>query len=156
MLPLIVFLALANPLNSLNKVGEAEFSVMFIDIYDITLYSDTSAYNPASQHYALSIKYHRNVSAERLVSLTQDQWEHLGIAESDIQKYGSALQALWPDVKKGDNLTIHVTPGTSHFYHNNTAIGAIDDAGFGHMFTDIWLSPETSAPGLRRDLLGKN
>lgn len=155
MFPLIVFFMLASPVQGLNKVGSAEFSVMFLDIYDITLFSETKSYQPSSQpSYALEIEYHRNVSARRLVELTQDQWQHLGVAEHDIQRYGPDLLALWPDVKKGDRLTIYVSAEHSQFYHNDTPIGRIEEPGFGKLFTDIWLSPRTSAPELRRDLLG--
>lgn len=156
MLPLIVLLALSGPLNNLNKVGEAEFSVMFIDIYDIALYSDTGIYHQDTQQFALTIEYHRNVSAKRLLELTQDQWQHLEVPESTITQYAPVLQDMWPDIEKGDSLTIHVSPEASQFYHNDTAIGAIEDAGFGRLFTDIWLSPDTSAPKLRRGLLGRD
>lgn len=156
MLPLIFLLSLTSPLNALEKVGEAEFSVMFIDIYDIALYSQTGSYNRDTDHYSLQIEYHRNVSAERLVELTVDQWEHLGAPISDIQQYGPVLRKLWPDVRKGDSLTIYVTPDNSDFFHNDRAIGSIDDPGFGKLFTDIWLSAKTSAPRIREDLLGQD
>lgn len=156
MLPLIFLFTLASPLNHLNKVGEAEFSVMFLDIYDVALYSETPGYSQATENYALHIEYHRNVSAERLVELTQDQWENLEVSEADIQRYGPILKNLWPDIKKGETLTIHVTPDKSQFYHNDAAIGAINDPGFGKLFTDIWLSPNTSAPRIRNELLGEN
>ncbi|GGG54590.1 hypothetical protein GCM10011403_09620 [Pseudohongiella nitratireducens] len=156
MLPLIVFFALASPLNNLNKVGEAEFSVMFLDIYDIALYSDTGTYHQGTEQYALTIEYHRNVSATRLLDLTQDQWQHLEVPESTITQYAPVLQDMWPDIEKGDSLTIKVSPDSSQFYHNETVIGAIEDARFGKLFTDIWLSPDTSAPRIRRDLLGQD
>lgn len=154
MLAFVFLFMLNSPLQGLKVVGSAEFSVLFMDIYDITLFSESQHYVPTEQPYALEIEYHRNVSAKRLVALTQDQWQHLGVSETLIERYGPQLLELWPDVSKGDRLTIYVTGEYSQFYHNDVSIGRVDAAEFGQLFTDIWLSPQTSAPRIRRDLLG--
>ena len=44
--------------------------------------------------------------------------------------------------------------GTLRFFHNDRALGALNDERLRRAFFSIWLDPRTSAPDLRRKLLG--
>lgn len=41
------------------------------------------------------------------------------------------------------------------FFFNGKPTAAINDKAFARLFFGIWLSPKTSAPGLRNALIGK-
>ena len=43
----------------------------------------------------------------------------------------------------------------STFLFNGNAIGTIGDPQFGEDFAGIWLSPDTTRPALRRQLIGE-
>jgi hypothetical protein len=70
---------MANPLSELKKVGEAKLQVLFWDVYNSSLYSQTGQYQAESFPQALKIDYLRNIDANDLIEKTQDEWEKLGI-----------------------------------------------------------------------------
>ncbi len=62
---------------------------------------------------------------------------------------------MWPNVKAGDVLVLHINAeGNSSFYFNGTRLGQINEPAFGPRFAAIWLHPDSSEPSLRRQLLG--
>lgn len=152
-----------------KEVGKARFSFLFWDIYDSQLYTQTGKFDNDSANYPtlLKINYLRDIDKEDLISKTIEQWEHLGFSASEYQKYQASLYALWPNIKAGDSLSLLVSSQASYFYHNQNLLGDIkhsdlsDKANvarqtphFGELFLAIWLSPQTSQPKLRNQLLG--
>ena len=49
---------------------------------------------------------------------------------------------------------LHTREGHTVFFENGAEIGRIKDSEFSKRFFDIWLHEKTSAPDLRRKLLG--
>lgn len=155
---------MASPVNHLTKVGEGEMTYLFWNLYLAELYiAPTSTIKKAalasndSKGKALKITYFKSISKQDLISATQDQWEHLGYANRDIQRWLKPLKNMWPDVEPGDKLTLVVSDeGKSQFFFDNSPIGTIDDISFGQAFLSIWLSENTSEPELRKQLLGLN
>ncbi len=138
-----------------TKLGEAKFSVLFWDVYNSHLYSRTGAYfTNKPQDLLFSITYLRDISANDLIENTQEQWRQLGFSPQQYLTYIPQLEAIWPDVQKGDNLTLLKINKQSVFYLNGKKIGLIADSQFQQMFLDIWLSVNTSEPKLRQQLLG--
>jgi hypothetical protein len=67
------------------------------------------------------------------------------------------MQALFPDVRRGERLTGVHRPGESAaFWFNGQPHGQVRDAEFARLFFGIWLSPRSSDPGLRQALLGSS
>ena len=65
------------------------------------------------------------------------------------------MTALFPDVKEGTHITGIYLPNESvRFYLDGQWLGEIRDADFARAFFAIWLDPKTSAPDLRKKLLG--
>ena len=65
------------------------------------------------------------------------------------------MNRVFPDVTDGDCLIGLATPGNAtRFFVNGRATGTIDDPEFAPAFFGIWLSPATSEPRLRQQLLG--
>lgn len=153
--------ASAVPWQQLALLGEGRFSRLWLDIYDARLYSaqprwpgETSAALPL----ALSITYLRDIEAEALLEATAEQWQLQPRWANHPQQgqWLAQLRQLWPDINKGDNLTLWLdNSGQAHFYYNQQLLGQVSDPGFGYAFVDIWLSAATSAPELRAQLLGE-
>jgi hypothetical protein len=65
------------------------------------------------------------------------------------------MEKIFPDVDKGSEITgIRTDTTATLFFHNGLEIGRIDDPNFTNAFFKIWLGPQTSAPDLRKKLLG--
>jgi hypothetical protein len=65
------------------------------------------------------------------------------------------MQAAFPDVKAGDRISGSFEPeAAAQFFVNGQPRRRIADASFARLFFGIWLSPQTSEPGLRQQLLG--
>ncbi|MFD2166871.1 chalcone isomerase family protein [Thalassotalea euphylliae] len=140
---------------ALKLVGETRFKVLFWDIYDSQLLTKTGTYDE-QQSFMFEITYLKNISSEDLIERTVEQWQHIGIDAPLYETYLPKLAQFWPDIKKGDSLTMWVDEHSTAFYFNQELVGTIADSEFGNMFSAIWLSPKTSQPKLRKELLGLN
>lgn len=145
-----------------SEVGSAQFSVLFWDIYQSTLYTPTGKFNQSvsanpnedTQAILFEIKYLRDISKQDLIERTVEQWQHLGMVDNDYSSYLPLLEKIWPDIKKGDRLALLLQQDSSRFYFNDQFAGEIADQVFGEQFLAIWLAENTSQPKLRRQLLG--
>ena len=62
---------------------------------------------------------------------------------------------MLPDVRSGDRLVGVYLPGQGAVFRSGgRVLGRVDDAEFARLFFGIWLSPQTSEPGLRQALVG--
>jgi hypothetical protein len=138
----------------LKLVGKAQFSVLFWDIYASRLYTLSGKYEGVKPSVLFEITYQKDITRKDLVERTIEQWQHLGVKESDYQRFVLPLRTLWPDITKGDKLALQVGVNKSVFYMNDKYLGQIEDKWFAGLFLDIWLSPKTSQPKLRLHLLG--
>jgi hypothetical protein len=69
---------------------------------------------------------------------------------------GPAASQIWPDVRENDVIALELREDrSSEFYVNGRPAGTIPDPLFGQQFLDIWLSPDTTRPQLRAQLLGQ-
>lgn len=144
----------------LKKVGMAEFSYLFWDVYDSYLFNHSGKIDSNYPWYeqaplALEIRYKRDIDAQDLIDNTVEQWEHLGLKKDQYQEYLPWLKKVWPDLKEGDRLALFVQDGHSVFFYNKEEIARQSDPYFSRIFLDIWLSADTSEPKLRKRLLGK-
>ena len=128
---------------------------MFWKIYTASLFTASGQFDSNSTEYALELHYARDISQKQLIEATAEQWQYLGVDESIYTQWLPLLENIWPDINKGDRLTLHVTPTTSRFILNGDDIGSIKDSQFGSTFSDIWLSERSKYPRLRRRLIGK-
>lgn len=141
----------------LKTVGTATFSVLFWDVYKSRLLTTSGIYPTSNNNgkVLFEIHYLKDIARKELIKRTIDQWQHIGLPSSDYQAYISQLQRIWPNIKAGDKLSLLIESSRSRFYFNDRHIGDIQQATFGQVFIDIWLSPKTSQPKLRRQLLGE-
>ncbi|KAB0465890.1 MULTISPECIES: chalcone isomerase family protein [Vibrio] len=142
----------ASAVDDLNKRGQGEMSYLFWKLYSAEFYA-----TPTNSDRALKLEYYRAIDSKDLVDATKEQWNKLGYSNNNIQRWLQPLYEMWPNVEAGSTLTIRVTEDNiSRFYFDEQPIGTIQDKQFGEAFLAIWLSENTSEPGLRKQLLGLN
>jgi hypothetical protein len=149
--------AMANPLSELKKVGEAKLTVLFWDVYNSTLYSQTGEYQAELFPQALEIIYLRDIDADDLIERTKEEWQKLGIKHDIFEQWLPMLTEIFPDIKKSDTLLLKVSENRqSEFFFNGKRIGKINDESFGQNFLNIWLDKNCSYPKVRDQLIGLN
>lgn len=144
-------------LEPLQLVGETRLSVLFWDVYDARLYSDTGAYQDAGRR-ALRLDYLRDIEADELVETTKEEWERLDYAINDeAQSWLDKLGEIWPDVSEGDCITlVETSNGYAEFYGNSGLLGEVENKEFTQKFLDIWLSENSRFEDERDELTGVN
>lgn len=156
MLGLVLFtsVAQANP-STLRPVGTSSVSALFMRLYDATLRTPDGRYQANRYPMALEIRYQRYIAKDMLLKVTGEQWQRLGIPATQRQQWLEQLRALWPNaVQAGDMLSLYVdNKGGNRFYFNGKPLGSINHARFGEQFLAIWLSPKTSRPDIRQQLI---
>ena len=138
-------------------IGEARFSVLLWKIYDVKLYGSNGEW-PTSNPYALSFHYLRDISGDELASRTITAMRNQGQQDDNtIAEWDTAMQTIFPDVKKGTVLTAVFVPGQKTiFFAQNEEIGTINGDQFLSGFAGIWLSESTSLPEVRLKLIGSS
>ncbi|MDX2319835.1 MAG: chalcone isomerase family protein [Moritella sp.] len=145
-----------DPTQQFKKIGQGEMSWLFFDLYHASLYSESGDYRSQGYPQALKIIYKRDIYSDDLVDVTEKEWLKLGLTPETYQEWLPVLLTMWPDIKDGDELVFLVqADGRGYFYHNNLVLGGIDSHEFSSAFLAIWLSENTSEPGLRRQLIGE-
>lgn len=141
----------------LKKVGEAKFSVLFWDIYRSKLFTTSGRYPKTFDNETVlyQITYLKDITSKDLIEKTIEQWQYQKVESDLYSDYVPELENMWPNINKGDNLTLVIDKNISYFYYNAQCIGTISEHEFGRLFLDIWLSKSTSQPKLRSQLLGK-
>jgi len=137
-----------------KKIGEYSYSYFIWDIYNIALYAEN---NDASngQNIALMLTYKRDLKGQDISARSISEIRNLGFKHEDIlQSWQDKMDHIFPNVQDGTVLTGIRYSDKVVFYQNGREIGIIQDAEFSRYFFDIWLSPNTSEPDMRKALLG--
>ncbi|MGO4998280.1 chalcone isomerase family protein [Oceanisphaera sp. W20_SRM_FM3] len=150
---LLAFQVHASAHAGLQLVGKGQMRWMLFDLYQAQLYSTDGRYQAGRYPQALRLLYQKNISRDALIEATETEWQRLDIKAQP--SWSAQLRALWPNVKKGNELAIRVeTSGISRFYFNQVPLGEITDPAFGPAFLAIWLSKNSLNPSLTRQLKG--
>lgn len=149
-------MSVAMPTDTLQRVGQTTLKVMFLKVYDSSLYTEDGRFDGVRPNMALRLKYHRDISSENLVEATRKEWLRQGLYQSALSDgWLEQLAAMWPDISLDDELLLYVNAsGSSEFYYNGQAVGTVEDPVFAEHFLSIWLSPETRYPEARNRLVG--
>ncbi|MBP6903314.1 MAG: chalcone isomerase family protein [Burkholderiaceae bacterium] len=150
---------LASELPGARWRGAATLRWMGLRIYDARLWSPETVAADAEapeQPLALELQYARSLVGRLIAERSLDEMRRLApIPEARAQRWLESMAQLFPDVQAGDRLTGVLRPGQSaRFWHNGRLRGELADAEFARLFFGIWLSPRTSEPALRRQLIG--
>lgn len=139
-------------------LGQARLRFWGFDVYGARLWvaPGFEAARHAQHPFALELTYLRALVGERIAQRSLDEMQALpGFDATRGPAWLAAMKAVFPDVVAGDRLTgLHRPGAATQFRLNGRALGEVADPGFGPLFFGIWLSPTTSQPAMRRDLLG--
>lgn len=136
--------------------GSGTYRYFGMRIYDARLWTPAEGYKPAAP-FVLELCYARSLDGRRIAMASADEMARTG-SGSPAQRTAwlENMGRLFPNVREGDCISGHARPGApTRFYFNGALLGEVGDTAFGPAFFAIWLSPQTSAPGLRDSLLGQ-
>ncbi|MDT7834044.1 chalcone isomerase family protein [Aquabacterium sp. OR-4] len=138
--------------------GSATMRWFGLSLYELRLWSAASAAaaDLPTQALALELQYTRALVGRQIAERSISEMRRIGpFDEAQATRWLAALTRLFPDVQAGDRLTGVQRPGAAtRFFHNGQARGEVAEPAFGPLFFGIWLSPRSSEPGLRQQLLG--
>lgn len=137
--------------------GTGVMRFLGLPIYAAQLWSaEAVAGDGAAQPLALALVYARQLVGEQIASRSLKEMSRIGrISDEQSARWLGAMTQLFPDVKDGERLTGVQRPGVAtRFFLNGRFRGEVADAEFTRLFFGIWLSPRTSEPRLREQLLG--
>jgi len=145
----------ADVIKSEKPYGEGHVNFLFIKAYIAQLWTDAPTWSMDAP-FAMEITYGMDFDTDDLVERTIKELKNVdpGLSDTDVAKLTPELDRVYTPVKSGDRLVALYVPGKAiEFSHNGISTGSIPSEGFASDFFGIWLSPNTSAPSLRRDLL---
>ncbi len=136
-------------------VGSGRLNVLFWEVYDAKLFAPEGVWQE-QQPFALQLSYLRDISGKQIADKSAEEMRRLEVAgEMKLADWHAQMRRIFPDVEKGDTITgIYTKGGETIFYFNGEEAGRISEPEFGKAFFDIWLSQHTTAPDLRKKLLG--
>ena len=148
---------LATELPGANWRGGGAMRFLGMRIYDVRLWSPVAVTGDgASQPLALELVYARNIKSDLIVSSSLREMQRVGpFSDEQSARWAKAMAPLFPNITSGDRITGVQRPGqAARFFFNGALRGEVADAEFTRLFFGIWLSPRTSDPQLRQQLLG--
>ncbi len=157
-LSLLPQVACATELTGLQLRGQGRFRYFGLSIYDVRLWSaePVAAAKWAEQKLTLELEYARTLVGREIAKRSlAEMRRQTTVTDAQAQAWLQEMEAAFPDVKAGDRLSGQYEPGTAaSFFFNGQPRRRIADAQFARLFFGIWLSPQTSEPALREQLLG--
>ncbi len=145
------------PLAGARLVGQGTMRFLGFEVYRARLWAqpgfDADQYS--AHPLALELTYQRNFTAEAIAKRSIEEMRRVGsFTPQQATRWQQALQAALPDVKPGDRLLGLYQPGAGALFKmGGRVVGEVPDAEFSRLFFGIWLSPQTSEPGLRQQLI---
>ncbi len=141
-----------------NLIGQGKYTYWGFDVYVVSLWAAEPALNAEqwqTQRVALELNYLRDFKGADIAKRSIDEIHTQSpLGKSKASTWLKVLEDIFPNVSKGQTLTGIYMPNTGAvFLYDNTLQGEIKDLEFAKRFFDIWLSPQTSAPELRKRLL---
>ena len=139
-----------------RTLGTSRMRFFGINLYDAKLLAATLKRNDyAASAFALELLYLRSFDGPAIADRSLKEMRRVGSISPEKEKsWLQTMRQTFPDVKSGDRITAFHKPGVGiRFFVNGLAHASIDDPEFSRFFFGIWLSPNTSEPKMRTDLL---
>ena len=155
---MLKFLILAAALNlsAMTKQGSGTMSWALWDAYTATLYTKSEHYVP-SEEFAINLDYKMEIDGTDIAQRSIDEMNKIEkLPEEKSKTWFKQMDDMFPDVDEKTSITgVSIPNYGAVFYTNGKKIGEIKDVEFAKRFFDMWLSPKTSEPKLRKQLLGE-
>lgn len=142
-------------------IGQGKFTYWGFDVYVASLWASESSVNAEQwqkQRIALELNYLRDFKGPDIAKSSIDEIHTQSpLSKSKANLWLKTLEGIFPNIEKGQTLVgIYIPNVGAQFLDENTQIGEIKDIELAKRFFDIWLSPQTSAPQLRKRLFAGN
>lgn len=136
-------------------VGAGRLKYMGFNVYDAELYAASGMWN-VNAPFVLTLRYLRSLSGDAIAKRSVEEMRKQGFRnESQLSGWYREMVSIFPDVNKQTALTgVRDENGYTIFYRNRVRIGTVRDREFTRRFFNIWLGASTSAPSLRKQLIG--
>ncbi len=148
----------ATELGGLTLRGQGRLRYFGLHVYDIRLWSaaPVNAARWSEQPLTLEIEYARSLEGQEIAKRSlAEMRRQADIGDARARAWLADMQAAFPDVRAGDRISGRFEPGVgAQFFVNGQPRRRIADPDFARLFFGIWLSPQTSEPALREQLLG--
>ena len=139
-----------------RTLGTSRMRFFGIHVYDAKLLAATLKRNDyTASAFALELMYLRSFDGPAIADRSIKEMRRVGSISPEKEKsWLETMRKTFPDVKSGDRITAFHKPGVGiRFFINGLAHARIDDPEFSRYFFGIWLSPNTSEPKMRTELL---
>ena len=140
-----------------RAAGQGRLTVWGFEVYDASLWvaPDFRQAGFERHAFALELSYLRAFSARDIAQRSVAEMRRSGgFDAAQALRWQAALEAVLPDVRRGDRVTGVHRPGVgAAFLVNNRPVGEVADTEFARLFFGIWLGAQTSEPALRARLL---
>ena len=139
-----------------KMVASGRLTVFLFDVYDASFYTENGK-RQVKPPFALKLAYLRDIKGEKIADQSAEEMRNQDrVDEVTLADWHSQMRNIFPNVKKGDNITgIYKQQNECNFYKNDVYIGHVTDKAFCEVFFDIWFGEKTSAPALRNSLIGQ-
>ncbi len=152
-------LEIAAELPGAQWAGTARMRYFTFNVYDAALWvaPGFSASRYAQSALGLQLTYLRSLDGQAIAERSLVEMRRsASLTPAQEQRWLAAMQDAFPNVKAGDRITgLHQPSVGARFWFNGMPRGTVRDAEFSRLFFGIWLSENTSEPGLRTALLAK-
>jgi len=139
-----------------RTLGTSRMRFFGVNLYDAKLLAAALKRNDyTASAFALELLYLRSFDGKAIADRSIKEMRRVGSISPEKEKsWLETMRQTFPDVKSGDRITAFHKPGVGiRFFINGIAHTSIDDPEFSRFFFGIWLSPNTSEPKMRADLL---
>lgn len=137
-------------------VGVGDLRVFGFRVYTARLFSPDKPLK-AGQPLALELTYHRTISREDLVEASIVEIKRTSgtaVTETQLVDWRKQMAKAFVDVQEGVKITgVYFPDREARFYVGERLQHVVQDPKFAKAFFDIWLSPKTRNPELRKQLL---
>ena len=142
-------------------IGRGKLTYWGFDVYLASLWASEASVNAEQwqmQRIALELNYLRDFKGADIAKSSIDEIHaQSSLPKSKATLWLKTLEDIFPNTNKGQTLVgIYIPNVGAQFLYENALIGEIKDLELAKRFFDIWLSPQTSAPQLRKRLFAGN
>ncbi len=139
-------------ISQVESLGQGRMTYWGFTLYDAKLFASKEP----KGGIALDIHYLRKFESKALVKQTLEELKNLGVSDTQRAEWADPLAKAFKTVQEGDSITAIKKPqGSTQFFYNGQFVSEISGESFSQAFFGIWLHPKTSAPQLRKVLLGQ-
>lgn len=138
-----------------KMAASGRLTVFLFDVYDASVYTSNGV-RRVKPPFALKLDYLRDIKGEKIADQSAEEIRRQArVDEALLADWHSQMRHIFPNVRKGDNITgIYKDLSECTFYKNSAYIGQITDHQFCDAFFDIWFGKKTTQPALRNQLIG--